>query len=65
MTYSIKFNRSRSNQPEPKKRLSSSTWVLGDSPSQSMKNAAGCWVDKTHDKQARHGKGGKIGGSGR
>ena len=43
-------------------KLANTTWVLGDTPSQSMKKAAGCWVDKTHDKQGRHGKGGKIGG---
>ena len=44
-------------------KLKNVTWVLGDAPCKTLKNAAGCWVDKTHDKLGRHGKGGKIGGA--
>jgi len=45
------------------KKLSNTTWVLGDTPCRTLKDSAGCWVDQTHDKQGRHGSGGKVGGT--
>ena len=44
-------------------KLSNVTWTLGDSPSKTLRKSAGCWVDQTNDKYARHGNGGKIGGT--
>jgi len=43
-------------------KLNNVTWVLGDSPCKTLRKSAGCWVDQTNDKYARHGNGGKIGG---
>jgi hypothetical protein len=55
--------RNRMKATATKKRLTNTTWVLGDSPSKTLKKAAGCWVDQTNDKYQRHGSGGKIGGA--
>jgi len=44
-------------------KLNNVTWVLGDTPCRTLQKAAGCWVDQTHDKPARHGSGGKVGGT--
>ena len=44
-----------------KRKLNNVTWCLGDKPCKTLRGPI-TWTDKMHDKQARHGSGGKIGG---
>jgi len=48
-------------QQSKRRKLNNCTFVLGDKPTKTM-SASIMWTDKTHDKQKRHGNGGKIGG---
>ena len=49
-------------QPSQRKKLSDVTWVRGAKPCKTLSGPI-TWTDKTHDKQRRHGSGGKVGGS--
>ena len=48
------------NTTTKRRRLSTTTWVLGDKPSDARRRAAGCWTDQTVTRTGR--KGGKSGG---